>query len=113
VCCALAVIAVAVHKQGLYFVLATPYSTAWLLLLLVPLLLKKMLKVSSPRAPVLIAAVLATFIYLFSEQYLTKDTNKSDIKILMQLASTKAPLYQAMPGMAQYRFMQNAQSNIK
>ena len=92
------VIDVAIHKQGLNVILTMPNSAVWLLLLLVPLLLKKMLKVSSPKLPVLVAALLATFIYLFSEQYLTKEDGKSDIKTLMQIAGNKAALYQAMPG---------------
>lgn len=95
---ALVVIAVAIHKQGLDVILTMPNSAVWLLLLLVPLLLKKMLKVSSPKLPVLVAALLATFIYLFSEQYLTKEDGKSDIKTLMQIAGNKSALYQAMPG---------------
>lgn len=94
----LAVIAVAIHKQGLDVVLARPYIAALLFLMLVPLLLKKLLKVSSPKLPVLIAAVLAIFIYLFSEQYLTDEVGKSDIKTLMRVARTKAEIYQAMPG---------------
>jgi len=94
----LVIISVAIRKQGLAVVLATPYSAALLLLMLAPLLLKKMLNVSSPKLPVLIAAVLAVFIYLFSEQYLTKDAANSDIKTLMQVAGAKAVLYQAVPG---------------
>jgi len=95
---AIVLIAVAIHKKGLEVFFATDNSVVWLSMLLVPLLLKKMLKVTSPKLPVLIAAVLATFMYLFSEQYLTKDDGKSDIKTLMQIASTKPSLYQAMPG---------------
>ncbi len=94
----LVIISVAIRKQGLAVVLATPYSAALLLLMLASLLLKKMLNVSSPKLPVLIAAVLAVFIYLFSEQYLTKDAANSDIKTLMQVAGAKAVLYQAVPG---------------
>lgn len=95
---ALVVMVIAINKHGLDVILAMPNSAVCLLLLLVPLLLKKMLKVSSPKLPVLVAALLATFIYLFSEQCLTKDDGKSDIKTLMQIAATKAVLYQAMPG---------------
>lgn len=94
----LVLIALAVHKQGLEVILAMPDSAYWLLMLSAPFLLKKILKVPSPLPPVLIAAVLTTFMYLFSEQYLTKDDKKSDIKTLMQIADTKAVLYQTMPG---------------
>ena len=91
------VIAFAIHKQGLTS-LTTPYFAAFLFLMLLPFLFRKVLKVLSPPLPILIAAILAIFIYLFSEQYLTNEASKSDIKILMHVATKKTALYQSMPG---------------
>ena len=70
----------------------------WILMLVTPLLAKKLLKLNTPSTPILLAAVLATTGYLFAEQYLTKEDNKSDIKTLMQTAVSKSALFQAKPG---------------
>ncbi len=95
---ALGVIVVATRKHGFSEVFALPGAWAWLLMLTLPLLLKKVLNVTALKTAVLIAAMLATFCYLFAEQYLTKDTEKDDIRVLMQSAANKSELYQAMPG---------------
>lgn len=94
----LGMIAVAMRKHGLNDMLALPDVLIWLLMLLLPLVLKKVTNVTIPKTPVLIAALLATFAYLFAEQYLTKDVEKADIKMLMQIAAIKPVLYQVAPG---------------
>lgn len=76
----------------------------WILMLIIPLLANKLLKLSTLSTPILLAAVLATTGYLFAEQYITKEANKSDIKMLMQTAANKhelynkLALYQSKPG---------------
>lgn len=94
----LAMIVAAIRKHGFNEVLAMPDALVWLLMLLLPLMLKKVMNVEVFKTPVLIAALLATFAYLFAEQYLTKDVEKADIKILMQTAAVKPVLYQLKPG---------------
>ncbi len=117
---AIAVIAlfvVGIRKQGLTHVLSLPTVLIWPLLLLAPWLLKRALNIPAPQTPVLLAAVFATFIYLFAEQYITKDTEKDDTKQLVQsvaidstssqvLYQTK-PLYQAKPGDGAVSFYAN------
>lgn len=95
---ALGLIVAATRKHGFSEVFALPAALAWLLMLVLPPVFKKVMNVSALKTPVLIAAVLATFCYLFAEQYLTKDTEKDDIRTLMQSAANKSELYQAMPG---------------
>lgn len=70
----------------------------WILMLTIPLLAKKLFKLSALSTPTLLAAVLATTGYLFAEQYLTKEANKSNVKTLMQTATGYSALYQAKPG---------------
>jgi hypothetical protein len=89
-----AAVIVAARKHAL----AGINPVCWVLMLIIPLLAKKLLKLSTPSTPALLAAVLATTGYLFAEQYLTKEDNKSDIKTLMQTAASKPQLYQAKPG---------------
>jgi 4-amino-4-deoxy-L-arabinose transferase-like glycosyltransferase len=97
-CTAVAVIiALAMRKHG-WPALTSPQSVILLLLTLLPLALKKIFKVVTPKLPILIAAALAVFMYLYTEQFLTKDEAKSDIKVLMQTARGKEVLYQTMPG---------------
>jgi hypothetical protein len=98
-------------------VLSLPTVLIWPLLFLGPWLLKRVLNISAPQTPVLFAAVFATFIYLFAEQYITKDTEKDDIKQLVQslvIDSTSSqaryqakPLYQAKPGDGAVSFYAN------
>ena len=90
----MAIVVFAIKKHGL----AAMASQVWLLILLVPFALKKAFKLTLPSKPVLIAAVLATFGYLFVEQFLSKDAAKDDIKIVMQSAQAKPQLYQEKPG---------------
>ena len=91
-----------IRKHGLETVFTFPKVLIWLLLFLGPFAIKKLLKLSAPNTPILFAAISATFIYLFSEQYLTKDAEKEDIKLLVQSvvkrAELKEALYQAKPG---------------
>lgn len=91
------IIGLAVRKVGLP-ALTSPYAIMLLVLMPLPLVFKRLFKVPAPKFPVLIAATLAVFMYLYSEQYLTKEETKSDIKILMQSARTKGSLYQTLPG---------------
>lgn len=95
---ALGLIAAATRKHGFSELFALPDALAWVMILALPLVLKKVMNISAPKSPILIAAVLATFCYLFAEQYLTKDIEKDDIRTLMQSAANKSVLYQAMPG---------------
>lgn len=89
-----AMVIVAMRKHGIGQIA----SWYWPLMLLVPLALKRLFKPDFPSYPVLISAVLATFGYLFAEQYLTKDVETDDIKTLMQTAVTHSQFYQAKPG---------------
>ena len=89
-----AIVVFAIKKHGLV-AMASP---VWLLILFMPFALKKAFKSTLPSNPVLIVAVLATFSYLFAEQFLSKDAAKDDIKILMQSAQIKSQLYQERPG---------------
>lgn len=95
-------IGIGIRKYGTEAIFAMPKALIWPLLFLGPFALKKWLKSSVPSNPVLFAAVFATFIYLFSEQYLTKDAEKEDIKQLVQSVAPRPEmhlaLYQAMPG---------------
>ena len=90
----LGLVAFAIKKHGL----AAIMSPIWLLILLVPFALKKIFKLTLPSNPILLVAVLACFGYLFSEQFLSKDSEKDDIKMLMQSAQVNAQLYQEKPG---------------
>ena len=90
----IAAVTVAARKHAL----AGINPVCWILMLAIPLLAKKLLKLTTLTTPFLLAAVLATMGYLFAEQYLAKEDNKSDIKNLMQTASSKSALYQAKPG---------------
>ena len=94
----LAMVVIGLRKQGIASVLAMPNALVWFMLLILPLLLKKLFQITTPKTPVLMAAALATFAYLFAEQFISKDAEKDDIKTLMQVASIKPMLYQAMPG---------------
>lgn len=94
---AIVVVVIAARKVGSP-ALTSPYTLTLLLLMLLPLALKLILRISTPKWRVLIPAVLAVFMYLYSEQYLTKEEAKSDIKVLMQSARTKNNLYQTLPG---------------
>jgi len=91
-----------IHKNGLETVFSFPKVLIWPLLFLGPFALKKALKLTALSTPVLFASVFATFIYLYSEQYLTKDAEKEDIKQLVesvvQRPELKQALYQAKPG---------------
>lgn len=107
----LGLIIAAMRKHGVNEILASHAAFIWLLILAVPLVLKKAVKVSLPGTPVLIAAVFATFCYLFAEQYLTKDAEKDDIRTLMQTAANKPELYQLTPGNGSVSFY--AQRAIK
>ena len=107
----LGLIIAAMRKHGVNEILASNAALIWLLILVLPLVLKKVVKVSLPSNPVLIAAVLATFCYLFAEQYLTKDVEKDDIRTLMQTAANKPELYQLTPGNGSVSFY--AQRAIK
>jgi len=93
---------IGIRKQGVDTIFALPRVLIWPSLFLGPFALKKYLKLSAPSAPVLLAAVCATFVYLFSEQYLTKDAEKEDIKQLVQSVAQQSvlsqALYQAVPG---------------
>lgn len=95
-------IVVGIRKQGFETVFAIPKVLIWPLLFLGPFALKKWLKLSAPSTPVLFAAICATFVYLYSEQYLTKDAEKEDIKQLVESVAQrrefKDALYQAKPG---------------
>lgn len=91
------IVTVATRKHG-WLALTSPYSLGLVFLAILPLLLKKILKIATPKFPILIAAVLAVFMYLYIEQYLTKDEARSDVKVLMQTARAKEALYQTMPG---------------
>lgn len=107
----LGLIIAVMRKHGVNEILASNAALIWLLILALPLVLKKVVKVSLPSTPVLIAAVLATFCYLFAEQYLTKDVEKDDIRTLMQTATNKPELYQLTPGNGSVSFY--AQRAIK
>lgn len=85
---------IAARKHGVGSI-ASPY---WLLMLVMPLALKKLLKSEYPSSPMLIAAVLAIFGYLFAAQHLSNDAETNDIKTLMQTAAIHPLLYQAKPG---------------
>lgn len=85
-----------IRKYGFEAVFAVPKVLIWPLLLLGPFALKKYLKLTTPSTPVLFAAVLATFIFLYSEQYITKDTEKEDIKLLVQSLAQRSELTQAL-----------------
>jgi 4-amino-4-deoxy-L-arabinose transferase-like glycosyltransferase len=91
-----------IRKHGLETVFSFPKVLIWPLLFLAPFTLKKILKLTTPSTPMLFASICATFVYLFTEQYLTKDAEKEDIKQLVQSvvqrAEVKHALYQAKPG---------------
>ncbi len=93
----LVIVALAVRKNSI-LALTSFYSVSLLLLMLLPLILKKSLNVTTPRFPILIATVLSVFMYLYSEQYLAKDDTKSNVKMLMHEAKAKIELYQTLPG---------------
>jgi 4-amino-4-deoxy-L-arabinose transferase-like glycosyltransferase len=94
----IALIFVGLHKQGFDIVLRMPQVLFWPLLLIIPLTLKRLFRVSTPTTPVLIASVLAVFIYLYAEQFVTKDAEKEDIKTLVQSIADLPNLYQSKPG---------------
>lgn len=94
----LGLIVIVIRKHGLNEMLAMPNALVWVPMLLMPFILKKITKVTVPKTAVLMAALLAVFAYLFSEQYLAKEVEKADIKMLMKIAATKSVLYQASPG---------------
>jgi hypothetical protein len=94
----IALIFVGVHKQGINTVLRMPQALFWPSLLIVPLLLKQLFKVNTPTTPVLIASILAVFTYLYAEQFVTKDAEKEDIKMLVQSIADHSNLYQSKPG---------------
>lgn len=94
----LVMIGFAIRKLGFSEVFATPKAAILLSLFIIPLLLKKFINSPAPKTPILMAAMLATFAYLFAEQYISKDTEKDDIKMLMQIATKKTSLYQIKPG---------------
>lgn len=79
-------------------VLSFPTVFIWPLLIIAPLVLKKMLKVNWLSTPVLIAAILATFNYLYVEQYLASDNEKDDIKQLVLSSLDIQKAYQTRPG---------------
>lgn len=91
-----------IRKHGLETVLSFPKALIWPLLFFGPFALKKALKLTALTTPVLFASVFATFVYLYSEQYLTKDAEKEDIKQLvksvLQRPELKKALYQVEPG---------------
>ncbi len=91
-----------IRKHGMETIFSLPKVLIWPLLFLAPFALKNVLKSTTPRTPILFAAICATFVYLFAEQYLTKDAEKEDIKQLVQSVvqrvELKQALYQAKPG---------------
>lgn len=92
---------IGIHKKGAETIFTIPTVLIWLLLLLLPFVFRKWFKLTIPSSPVMLAAICATFVYLFSEQYLTKDAEKEDIKQLVQSVSHRSEvnqaLYQARP----------------
>jgi 4-amino-4-deoxy-L-arabinose transferase-like glycosyltransferase len=94
----IALIFVGLHKQGIDIVLKMPQALFWPSLLIVPLVFKQLFKINAPTTPVLIASVLAVFIYLYTEQFVTKDAEKEDIKMLVQSIADQPNLYQSKPG---------------
>lgn len=107
----LGMVIAAIRKHGVNEILASHATLIWLLILGLPLALKKAMKATAPNMQVLIAAIFATFCYLFAEQYLTKDVEKDDIRTLMQTAANKPELYQLKPGNGSISFY--AQRAIK
>lgn len=95
-------IGLGIRKHGAEAIFTTPKALIWPFLFLGPFALKKALKLTVPSTPILFAAVMATFVYLFSEQYLAKDAEKEDIKQLVLSVEHRPEilqaLYQAIPG---------------
>lgn len=87
---------IGLHKQGVKVIFSTPNVLIWPLLFMGPFALKKVLKIPAPSSPILFASVFATFVYLYSEQYLAKDSEKEDIKQLVQSVSQRSELNQAL-----------------
>ncbi len=68
------------------------------LLLLGPLLAKKLMATQAPAYPVLLVAGLMAVGYLYAEQNLSSEPQKTGVQALMTEASRYEPLYQAAPG---------------
>jgi 4-amino-4-deoxy-L-arabinose transferase-like glycosyltransferase len=90
----LGMLAFAWHKH----VAAGLLSFAWPLMLIVPLLAKKLTSAQAPVYPVLLVAGLMAVGYLYAEQNLTSEPRKTGVQTLMTEASRYEPLYQAAPG---------------
>ena len=87
------------YRHGIYRIFELPNILVWILLCVLPIFLMKILKIEECfNKPVLYAGVTMTFIYLFSEQYIANDLEKSDIKQLMISTQTDDHFYQLSPG---------------
>ncbi len=92
-------IAVVAYRHGTHRIFELPNILTWILLCVAPVFLMKILKIEECfNQPVLYAGVVMTFIYLFSEQYVTNDLGKSDIKELMISTQVDDHVYQLSPG---------------
>jgi 4-amino-4-deoxy-L-arabinose transferase-like glycosyltransferase len=73
-------------------------SLAWPLIILLPLFAKRLMAVPVPSYPILLVAGLAVAAYIYAEQNLAIDAEKTQVQALMKKAKHYTPLYQASPG---------------
>jgi len=97
---AMAIVIYAAKKHGMHALA----DALWAPVLLLPIILKRVLDVEYPATPVLVAAILAVFAYLFSEQYLTKSVEKNDIQQLTLQSLSYEPIFQSRPGNGAFSF---------
>ena len=69
-------------------------NLAWLLIVFIPLLAKRLAKVEAPTYPILLAAGLTAAAYLYAEQNLAKEPEKTEVQAVMTEAKKHTPLYQ-------------------
>ena len=90
----LAMIAYAFKKH----VAAELLSLAWPLIILLPLFAKRLMAVPAPSYPILLVAGLTVAAYIYAEQNLAIDAEKTQVQALMNEAKHYTPLYQVSPG---------------
>lgn len=108
---ALLLIAFVAYRNEFDALIEMPAILVWASLLLFLCFFKWLDKSNYFRSAVLGVFIAMNFIYLFSEQYVTHDAEKSDIKLLMSSISNSSNLYQVYPGHGAVSFY--ARENIQ
>lgn len=94
----LLLIAFVAYRNGVEALIQMPAILVWVALLTFLCFSKWIAQSNHFSGAVLGVFIAMNFIYLFSEQYLTRDAGKSDIRLLMSSVTNHSNLYQVYPG---------------